>query len=178
MKTSALIVLLAALGCGAKAQTFELTGDIHTQEYDGLHIYLFKHDVVDREKTEKVDSCLVRNGRYHFLVSAPDSACWAMVALPPKDNHFVYGLPELSVIMEDGKVMADCQGYTQKLKGGKLNQQYDDMVLVHDRELRKTVDQMMAQRQEKEKTHSYTDAENENYSKRLSELYRGNRKYM
>ena len=178
MKTSALIVLLAALGCGAKAQTFELTGDIHTQEYDVLHIYLFKHDVVDREKTEKVDSCLVRNGRYHFLVSAPDSACWAMVALPPKDNHFVYGLPELSVIMEDGKVMADCQGYTQKLKGGKLNQQYDDMVLVHDRELRKTVDQMMAQRQEKEKTHSYTDAENGNYSKRLSELYRGNRKYM
>ena len=52
------------------------------------------------------------------------------------------------------------------------------MVLSHERELRKQVDQMVVQRQEIEKKRSYTDAENEAYTKRLNQLYQGNRKYM
>ena len=52
------------------------------------------------------------------------------------------------------------------------------MVLSHERELRKQVDQMVVQRQKIEKKRSYTDAENEAYTKRLNQLYQGNRKYM
>lgn len=178
MKTRYLVFLFAMLGCAVNAQTFNFTCNIHTKEYDGLTIYLFKNDVVDKQKTDKIDSCVIKEGQYHFSVAAPDSACWGMVALPPKDKNFVYGLPELSVAIEQGNVVADCQGYTQTLRGGTINQQYDDMVLSHDRELRKQVDQMMAQRQEIEKKRSYTDAENEAYTKRLNQLYQGNRKYM
>lgn len=178
MKTRNLVFLFAMLGCAVNAQTFNFTCNIHTKDYDGLTIYLLKNDVVDKQKTDKIDSCVIKEGQYHFSVAAPDSACWGMVALPPKDKNFVYGLPELSVVIEQGNVVADCQGYTQTLRGGTINQQYDDMVLSHERELRKQVDQMMAQRQEIEKKRSYTDAENEAYTKRLNQLYQGNRKYM
>lgn len=178
MKTRNLVFLFAMLGCAVNAQTFNFTCNIHTKDYDGLTIYLLKNDVVDKQKTDKIDSCVIKEGQYHFSVAAPDSACWGMVALPPKDKNFVYGLPELSVAIEQGNVVADCQGYTQTLRGGTINQQYDDMVLSHERELRKQVDQMMAQRQEIEKKRSYTDAENEAYTKRLNQLYQGNRKYM
>lgn len=178
MKTRYLVFLFAMLGCAVNAQTFNFTCNIHTKEYDGLTIYLFKNDVVDKQKTDKIDSCIIKEGQYHFSILAPDSACWGLVALPPKDKNFVYGLPELSVAVEQGNVVADCQGYTQTLRGGTINQQYDDMVLSHERELRKQVDQMMAQRQEIEKKRSYTDAENEAYTKRLNQLYQGNRKYM
>lgn len=178
MKTRYLVFLFAMLGCAVNAQTFNFTCNIHTKEYDGLTIYLLKNDVVDKQKTDKIDSCVIKEGQYHFSILAPDSACWGLVALPPKDKNFVYGLPELSVAIEQGNVVADCQGYTQTLRGGTINQQYDDMVLSHERELRKQVDQMMAQRQEIEKKRSYTDAENEAYTKRLNQLYQGNRKYM
>lgn len=178
MKTRYLVFLFAMLGCAVNAQTFNFTCNIHTKEYDGLTIYLLKNDVVDKQKTDKIDNCIIKEGQYHFSILAPDSACWGLVALPPKDKNFVYGLPELSVAVEQGNVVADCQGYTQTLRGGTINQQYDDMVLSHERELRKQVDQMMAQRQEIEKKRSYTDAENEAYTKRLNQLYQGNRKYM
>lgn len=178
MKTRYLVFLFAMLGCAVNAQTFNFTCNIHTKEYDGLTIYLLKNDVVDKQKTDKIDSCIIKEGQYHFSILAPDSACWGLVALPPKDKNFVYGLPELSVAVEQGNVVADCQGYTQTLRGGTINQQYDDMVLSHERELRKQEDQMMAQRQEIEKKRSYTDAENEAYTKRLNQLYQGNRKYM
>lgn len=178
MKTRNLVFLFAMLGCAVNAQTFNFTCNIHTKDYDGLTIYLLKNDVVDKQKTDKIDSCIIKEGQYHFSILAPDSACWGLVALPPKDKNFVYGLPELSVAVEQGNVVADCQGYTQTLRGGTINQQYDDMVLSHERELRKQVDQMMAQRQEIEKKRSYTDAENEAYTKRLNQLYQGNRKYM
>lgn len=178
MKTRYFVFLFAMLGCAVNAQTFNFTCNIHTKEYDGLTIYLLKNDVVDKQKTDKIDSCIIKEGQYHFSILAPDSACWGLVALPPKDKNFVYGLPELSVAVEQGNVVADCQGYTQTLRGGTINQQYDDMVLSHDRELRKQVDQMMAQRQEIEKKRSYTNAENEAYTKRLNQLYQGNRKYM
>lgn len=178
MKTRYLVFLFAMLGCAVNAQTFNFTCNIHTKEYDGLTIYLLKNDVVDKQKTDKIDSCIIKEGQYHFFVAAPDSACWGMVALPPKDKNFVYGLPELSVPIEQGNIVADCHGYTQTLSGGAITQQYDGMVLSHDRELRKQVDQMMAQRQEIEKERSYTDAENEAYTKRLNQLYQGNRKYL
>lgn len=178
MKTRYLVFLFAMLGCAVNAQNFNFTCNIHTKEYDGLTIYLLKNDVVDKQKTNKIDSCVIKDGLYHFSVAAPDSACWGVVALPPKDKNFVYGLPELSVPIEQGNIVADCHGYTQTLSGGAITQQYDDMVLSHDRELRKQVDQMMAQRQEIEKKRSYTDAENEAYTKRLNQLYQGNRKYM
>lgn len=178
MKTRNLVFLFAMLGCAVNAQNFNFTCNIHTKDYDGLTIYLLKNDVVDKQKTNKIDSCVIKDRLYHFSVAAPDSACWGLVALPPKDKNFVYGLPELSVPIEQGNIVADCHGYTQTLSGGAITQQYDDMVLSHDRELRKQVDQMMAQRQEIEKKRSYTDAENEAYTKRLNQLYQGNRKYM
>ena len=178
MKTRYLVFLFAMLGCAVNAQNFNFTCNIHTKEYDGLTIYLLKNDVVDKQKSEKIDSCVIKEGKYHFSVAAPDSACWGMVALPPKDKNFVYGLPELSIPIEQGNIVADCHGYTQTLRGGTITQQYDDMVLSHERELRKQVDQMVVQRQEIEKKRSYTDAENEAYTKRLNQLYQGNRKYM
>lgn len=178
MKTRYLVFLFAMLGCAVNAQNFNFTCNIHTKEYDGLTIYLLKNDVVDKQKSEKIDSCVIKEGQYHFSVAAPDSACWGMVALPPKDKNFVYGLPELSIPIEQGNIVADCHGYTQTLRGGTITQQYDDMVLSHERELRKQVDQMVAQRQEIEKKRSYTDAENEAYTKRLNQLYQGNCKYM
>lgn len=178
MKTNALAALFLMLPLGIHAQRFELKGNVHTKEYDGLTIYLNVRDVIDRDKTVRLDSCIIADGQYSFSVAAPDSLCWAVVALPPKDHHFVYGLPELSCIVEPGKVEADCEGFTQTLRGGTLNQQYDDLCLCHDREVRAKVDAMMKQREEAEKHHPYTDAENDAYSQRLAALYQGNRKYM
>ena len=178
MKTTILTTVLLALGLSTQAQTFEMKGDVNTKQFDGLTIYLFKTDVVARDKNVQVDSCKIVNGQYHFSVAAPDSACWALVALPPKDLHFDYGLPELNCILEKGQVEADCHDYVQTLKGGTLNQQYDDMVLTHDREVRHQVDQMMQQRQEAERKRPYTDAENEAYSRKLTTLYQGSRKYL
>ena len=156
MKTRYLVFLFAMLGCAVNAQNFNFTSNIHTKEYDGLTIYLLKNDVVDKQKSEKIDSCVIKEGQYHFSVAAPDSACWGMVALPPKDKNFVYGLPELSIPIEQGNIVADCHGYTQTLRGGTITQQYDDMVLSHERELRKQVDQMVVQRQEIENLKSAT----------------------
>ena len=178
MKTTILTSVLLVLGLSVQAQTFEMKGNVNTKQYDGLTIYLLKTDVADRDKNVRVDSCKIENGQYHFSVAAPDSACWALVTLPPKDRHFDYGLPELNCILEKGKVEADCHDYVQTLKGGTLNQQYDDMVLTHDRDVRRQVDQMMQQRQEAEKKHPYTDAENDAYSQKLAALYQGNRKYL
>ncbi len=173
-----LTAALLAFGMTANAQQFDFSADIHTKEYDGLTIYLIKTDVVDKEKRERVDSCKITDGRYRFSMAAPDSAYWAVVALPPKDRHFVYALPELNCIVEAGHVEADCHDYTQTLKGGTLNQQYDDMVMKYDRAVRSVVDSMMQVRQEVEKTRPYTDAENDAYSKKLVALYKGNRKYL
>ena len=178
MKNRLLTAALLVFGLTASAQNFDFTADIHTKEYDGLTIYLIKTDVVDKEKLERVDSCKITDGMYHFSMMAPDSAYWAVVALPPKDRHFVYALPELNCIVEAGRVEADCHDYVQTLKGGTLNQQYDDMVMRHDREARSVVDSMIKVRQEVERTRPYTDAENEDYSKKLASLYQGNRKYL
>ncbi len=178
MKKKLWIAALLACSMTASAQTFDFSADIHTKQYDGLTIYLIKKDVVDKEKSERVDSCKIADGRYHFSLAAPDSVYWAVVALPPKDRHFVYGLPELNCIVEAGKVTADCHDYTQTLKGGTLNQQYDDMVMKYDRAVRSEVDRMMQERQAVERKRPYTDAENEAYSKKLATLYQGNRQYL
>ncbi len=178
MKKNLLAAALLIFGIAASAQTFDFSADIHTRQYDGLTIYLIKKDVVDKEKLERVDSCKIADGRYHFSMAAPDSAYWAVVALPPKDRHFAYGLPELNCIVEAGKVSADCRDYTQTLKGGTFNQQYDDMVMKYDRAVRSVVDSMMQERQVVEKKRPYTDAENEAYSKKLAALYQGNRQYL
>mgnify|MGYP005746567079 CR=1 FL=1 len=172
------MIVLSVLSLGVQAQTFDFKGNVNTREYDGLIIYLCRNDVVDRDKSEVVDSCKIVDGCYHFIVSAPDSACWGTVVLPPKNRYFAYGLPELNVILEPGKVEANCHGYSQELKGGTINQQYEDLFLRYDRLLRVKVDSMMKRRESVEKNRPYTDAENEAYLKQLADLYQGNRKYL
>ena len=56
MKTRYLVFLFAMLGCAVNAQNFNFTCNIHTKEYDGLTIYLLKNDVVDKQKSEKINS--------------------------------------------------------------------------------------------------------------------------
>lgn len=82
MKNRLLTAALLVFCLTANAQNFDFTADIHTKEYDGLTIYLIKTDVVDKEKLECVDSCKISDGMYHFSMMAPDSAYWAVVALP------------------------------------------------------------------------------------------------
>lgn len=171
MKKLLLSALLAASTMAAGAQTFHFKGNIHTTEYDGLPIYLIKQDVVFRDQLEKIDSCTVHDGKYSFHVAAPDSAFMATIALPPKDNHFVYGLPEIACIVEDGTVEADCQGFAYTLKGGVLNQQYDDTYLAYDRQVKAETEKMMQQRAKAEQHRQFTDTENEAYGDRLRSLY-------
>lgn len=84
MKTRYLVFLFAMLGCAVNAQNFNFTCNIHTKEYDGLTIYLLKNDVVDKQKSEKIDSCVIKEGKYHFSILAPDSACWGDGCLTSK----------------------------------------------------------------------------------------------
>lgn len=171
MKTILLTALAALSGLAAQAQTFDLKADIHTTEYDGLTIYLTGQDVTDRERTVVLDSCRVTNGQYHFSVAAPDSALTAMIALPPKDAHFLYGLSEIMCIVEEGTVNVDVRGNSYRLSGGRLNQQYDDLYLRYERDVQAETARMMEERQKAEAQRPYTDAENEAYSERLRVLY-------
>ena len=157
----------------ASAQTFDFSADIHTHEYDGLTIYLIKNDVVWRDRAIRIDSCKIVGGKYHFSLPAPDSAFVATVALPPKNKNFMYGLPEIQCIVEDGKVNADCRGFALTLKGGKLNQSYDDDFLTHNRMLRQKVDSMMSRRDSIEKHRQLTDAEDGAYTTQIKAMYDG-----
>jgi len=172
MKTT-ITFILAAMSLCASAQTFDFSADIHTHEYDGLTIYLIKNDVVWRDRAIRIDSCKIVGGKYHFSLPAPDSAFVATVALPPKNKNFMYGLPEIQCIVEDGKVNADCRGFALTLKGGKLNQSYDDDFLTHNRMLRQKVDSMMSRRDSIEKHRQLTDAEDGAYTTQIKAMYDG-----
>lgn len=174
VKRSILTIALLATGCTvANAQFFDFRGDVHTSEYDGLPIYLIKTDVVYRDKAVRVDSCTVKDGKYSFHMAAPERPYVAVVALPEKDNHYVYGLPEITCIVEDGKVEADCHGFSYVLRGGKLNQSYDDTYLIYDRQVKAETERMMKERQAAEAKQPYADAENDAYSAKLKALYDG-----
>lgn len=169
---------MAVWSMAAGAQTFDFKADIHTHEYDGLTIYLLRNDVVRRDRETRIDSCRISNGTYSFSLPAPDSAFVATVALPPKDKNFVYGLPEIRCIVEEGSVTADCDGYRLTLKGGRLNREYDDVYLSREREVRTTLERLMQQRDSAERKRPFTEAENNAYSEKVTALYAGLKPYL
>lgn len=139
MKKFLLSLLTIFLPVSMNAQTLQLTGYIHSNDYDGLPIYLFQEGIGDRNLTLCIDSAVIKDGIYTFSTPVTDKPYMARLALPMKDRYFGYGLPEAECILEDGIVKIDYQGQDVILSGGRMNQEYDRRILAPNRETRQRV---------------------------------------
>lgn len=139
MKKFLLSLLTIFLPVSMNAQTLQLTGYIHSNDYDGLPIYLFQEGIGDRNLTLCIDSAVIKDGIYTFSTPVTDKPYMARLALPMKDRYFGYGLPEAECILEDGIVKIDYQGQDVILSGGRMNQEYDRWILAPNRETRQRV---------------------------------------
>ena len=61
-----IFMLCVCLSSCRQASVFKLEADVHTNEYDSLYIYMIRPDVIFRENDQKLDSALIRNGRFSF----------------------------------------------------------------------------------------------------------------
>ncbi len=133
---SLLLAIVPGIVC---AQMFSLTGNTHSNDYDGLPIYLYQIGVGDRSLTVCIDSAVISEGVYHFDIPAPEQPFMALLALPMKNRYFAYGLPEAECIVENGAVQVDYDGQDIYLHGGKMNQEYDRRILQPNRMTRQRV---------------------------------------
>ena len=62
MKKFLLSLLTIFLSVSMNAQTLQLTGYIHSNDYDGLPIYLFQEGIGDRNLTLCIDSAVIKDG--------------------------------------------------------------------------------------------------------------------
>lgn len=160
--------------CGQDG-AFRLKGNVHTKEYDGIYMYLYRCDVVDHTEdgqTMKLDSCRIENGTFGFAYDMKGGQPFVVrLALPPKDDHFMYGLEEAICMAEPGEVTIDYTPDGIQLKGGKLNQEYDDSLLRLGREIHKKTDVIIAERTALEKKGPISQEQMEGFNQRLRALY-------
>lgn len=156
---------------GQQSSEFTLKGNVFTPEYDGLYIYLTRMDVIFRDKDQKLDSALISNGHFSFKYHWTGEPFVASLALPPKDLHFEYGLPECLCIVERGEVKLDYTTLGVHLNGGVLNQRYDDCILSKSREIKEKNNILIAQRDSLEKLHSLSIEEMDRFNQRIQVLY-------
>lgn len=138
-----LSLLLFVLPVSIYAQMFHLTGNTHSNDYDGLPIYLYQIGVGDRSRTVCIDSTVIKDGIYHFNINVTEKPYMALLALPMKNRYFSYGLPEAECIIENGMVQIDYDGLDIFLRGGQMNQEYDRRILKPNRDTRKRVNQRL-----------------------------------
>lgn len=168
------VALIAQLP--AMAHNFNLDGIVNNKSYDGLYMYLRRVAVTDSRKSTTVDSAVIKDGRFHFALSVA-SPYMAHLALPEKDSvhHFLYALPETDCIVEPDAAVTltfdAADPYSTTISGGRINADYDAVVLAANRRCRQQAARLMRQREEDERKAPYTDAQNDAYSKRLSAIY-------
>ena len=167
-----ILMVCACLSSCGHSPIFKLEADVHTDEYDGLYIYLTHTGVVSREDDLKVDSALIRNGHFSFEYRVTGEPFVATLALPPKDDHFVYGLPDCYCIVEEGNVTLDYTPLGTQLKGGVLNQQYDNQILAKTREIKKRSNSIVAERDSLGKLRTLSIEEMEAFNQRIGALYK------
>ncbi|TGY03032.1 TlpA disulfide reductase family protein [Bacteroides acidifaciens] len=167
-----ILMVCACLSSCGHSPIFKLEADVHTDEYDGLYIYLTHTGVVSREDDRKVDSALIRNGHFSFEYRVTGEPFVATLALPPKDDHFVYGLPDCYCIVEEGNVTLDYTPLGTQLKGGILNQQYDNRILAKTREIKKRNNSIVAERDSLGKLRTLSIEEMEAFNQRIGALYK------
>src|SRR5574344_110278 len=96
-----MIAVCSLMTAYAQSGTFTLNGYIPQHDYDGIYIYLIRNDAVNRACNQKIDSTKIKDGRYHFELNTTSGTPYvASLELPPKDNHFEYGLPSAYCIVE------------------------------------------------------------------------------
>ncbi len=174
---STTILLCCIFAVFGQNKNFTLNGYISQHDYDGLYIYLIRNDVVNRLYNQKIDSAKIENGCYHFTFNATDTPYVATLALPPKDNHFEYGLPSAYCVVEPGDIRIDYTDSGVQLSGGYINKQYDELLLSKEREIHKQTNEMIKEREAIETKRAFTDAENDNYSKRINSFYENLKPY-
>lgn len=174
---STTILLCCIFTVFGQNKNFTLNGYILQHDYDGLYIYLIRNDVVNRLYDQKIDSAKIENGCYHFSFNATETPYVASLALPPKDNHFDYGLPTAYCIVEPGDIRISYTDSGPQLSGGYINKQYDDLLLSKERDIHKQTNEMIEERNAIETKRAFTDAENDNYSKRIDSLYENLKPY-
>lgn len=166
-----------ALSVFGQDGAFRLKGNVHSKEYDGIYMYLYRCDVVDHTEdghTVKMDSCRIKDGTFQFTHDMKGEQPFvALLALPPKDNHFMYGLEESNCMVEPGNVTIDYTPHGVQLKGGNLNQEYDDKLLKLNRDIRKKSDAIIAERDALEKKGTLSQETMESFNQRLRALYTG-----
>ena len=167
-----ILMVCACLSSCGHSPIFKLEADVHTDEYDGLYIYLTHTGVVSREDDLKVDSALIRNGHFSFEYRVTGEPFVATLALPPKDDHFVYGLPDCYCIVEEGNVTLDYTPLGTQLKGGVLNQQYDNQILAKTREIKKRSNSIVAERDSLGKLRTLSIEGMEAFNQRIGALYK------
>ncbi|MDD7226219.1 MAG: TlpA disulfide reductase family protein [Prevotella sp.] len=157
----------------AIAQNFTLKGTIHSNDYDGLSIFLVRLHPADRSLNTTVDSARIENGQFCFSLSVT-TPFLASISLPPKDNYHYYGLPETMCIAEPGNVAisySPSDAYSVTLSGGKLNADYDATILSRDREVRRKIKSMIEARNAQEQTVQYSLEQEQAYNDSLRSLY-------
>ena len=166
-----IFMLCVCLSSCRQASVFKLEADVHTNEYDSLYIYMIRPDVIFRENDQKLDSALIRNGRFSFECQVNGEPFVVKLALPPKDDHFMYGLPECNCIVETGEIKLDYTSLGVRLEGGMLNQQYDDRLLALNREIKKRNNVIVAERDSVEKSRTLNLEEMSAFNQRIGALY-------
>lgn len=79
-----IFMLCVCLSSCRQASVFKLEADVHTNEYDSLYIYMIRPDVIFRENDQKLDSALIRNGRFSFECQVNGEPFVVKLALPRK----------------------------------------------------------------------------------------------
>lgn len=143
MKRLLLTVAFVALNVMAYAQIFDLTGDTHSHEYDGLTMYMYECGVGDRELTRCIDSTTVADGRYRFRLKASAKPYMVRLALPMKNRYFGYGLDDAECVVEEGIIKLDYLDSGIAIQGGAMNAAYEEYILKPYRETRSRVNKAL-----------------------------------
>jgi thiol-disulfide isomerase/thioredoxin len=146
-------VLFAPIAAMASGSQFSLKGNIPDKQFDGLYIYMIKNDIVDYQKNRVLDSCLIKDGQFSFTrnVAEGESPYVVTLSLPPKNEHFTYGLPECYCIVEGGAITVNYTPLGEEITGGTVNAEYDSLVLKDNRQVKQQVDAVTKQRDQLEK---------------------------
>lgn len=169
---STIVAFLCLAGGVAAQSVLHITGNVRSNDYNGLYIYLRHKDVVDREKDRVIDSARIEKGKYTLDVPLKDGVpAVGYLSLPPKDREFVYGLEDVYCILEPGSITLDYTPDGLQISGGKVNAEYERTILKSSREARRNGNRIVAQRDSVEKRHQLSNEEMEYYNDLLRQQF-------
>ena len=127
--------LLAAVSC---SRTFSVTADTGSGEYDGVKVYMTRQYPADAGKNVILDSTVIENGEYSFVLEDVDEPCLVTLELEPKvrSDHYTeyYDLLPADCIASPGDIRIRYTPDGIAAEGNSINDDFERLVLKPHRE--------------------------------------------